>query len=264
MNELGLDISRHQGTVIDWDKVASSGVKFLYIKCSQGTDHKDPNFEANIVNAKKVGIKVGPYHFTTTGNALDQYNWFVYCMGGTEFDLVPALDCEYYSGYGDNLRPILQFRYNNPPLSIRISGAINTYSITTQEIVDSIGRRLTNWITTKPKLKDFIFPTIYTNVSSGNRIFTKTIMNRYPLWVAHWHGPSVRLTKPTLPRIWKDKDWYIWQDEVVDGDKYGFPSKVDHDIWGKLFEFPGEEKDYFNVIGKTSNNLNVAGRIEIL
>jgi GH25 family lysozyme M1 (1,4-beta-N-acetylmuramidase) len=77
---------------------------------------------------------------------------------------------------------------------------------------------------------------IYTNVGSGNRIFTKKIFGeRYRLWVAHW-GVEV----PSLPAMWKGKDWMMHQKRVVDGTSYGIAGKVDYNEWGTLLPFPGD------------------------
>ena len=42
----GIDVSKYQGT-IDWNAVAKSGVKFAWIKATEGGDHADAKFQAN-------------------------------------------------------------------------------------------------------------------------------------------------------------------------------------------------------------------------
>ena len=58
----GIDVSKYQGD-IDWDAVAASGVKFVWIKATEGGDHADEKFQANWDGAKRVGIAHGAYHF---------------------------------------------------------------------------------------------------------------------------------------------------------------------------------------------------------
>src|SRR3954463_8047491 len=58
----GIDVSRHQGE-IDWNAVASSGVKFAWIKATEGGDHADVMFQANWQGAKAAGVARGAYHF---------------------------------------------------------------------------------------------------------------------------------------------------------------------------------------------------------
>jgi len=74
---IGCDISHHQGEAIDWNKMAAAGVKFIYIKCSQGIDIKDHDFEANMKGARSVGILPGPYHFVTADSPYKQYEWYL-------------------------------------------------------------------------------------------------------------------------------------------------------------------------------------------
>src|SRR5664279_6433410 len=58
----GIDVSKFQGD-INWNSVADSGVKFAYIKASEGGDHLDERFQANWDGAKAAGIQRGAYHF---------------------------------------------------------------------------------------------------------------------------------------------------------------------------------------------------------
>lgn len=212
MNELGLDISRHQGDKIDWQAMKAAGVLFVYIKATQGIAHKDPRFTANMAGAKSVGLLRGPYHFVENTDASKQFSLFTKVIESYDFELPPAMDCERYAG-----------------------------GIPTEAVVDSIGRMLSVWMKTIPAMAGYPYPAIYTNPASGNAIFKTAKMNRYPLWIAHWHGPTVPLTKPTLPKVWTGKPWYVWQDEVVSGAQYGIPdADVDHDLWGPLMPFPGE------------------------
>lgn len=58
----GIDISAHNGN-IDFEKVAESGIKFVFIKATEGSSFKDKLFVTNYNNARKAGLKVGAYHF---------------------------------------------------------------------------------------------------------------------------------------------------------------------------------------------------------
>ncbi len=67
---IGIDISRHQGTV-DWRKVAASGmVEFAFIRvggrgADSGALYDDTEFQKNIEGAQAAGIKVGVYFYST-------------------------------------------------------------------------------------------------------------------------------------------------------------------------------------------------------
>ena len=58
----GIDVSKFQGD-IDWNAVASSGVKFAWIKATEGGDRADARFQANWTGAKRAGVPHGAYHF---------------------------------------------------------------------------------------------------------------------------------------------------------------------------------------------------------
>ena len=58
----GIDVSKFQGD-IDWNAVANSGVKFAWIKATEGGDHADERFQANWEGAKAAGVPRGAYHF---------------------------------------------------------------------------------------------------------------------------------------------------------------------------------------------------------
>ena len=64
----GIDVSTYQGE-IEWDKVAASGVKFVFIRLGyrgyeSGLLVRDDRFEANIQGALQNGIAVGVYFVT--------------------------------------------------------------------------------------------------------------------------------------------------------------------------------------------------------
>ncbi len=61
---LGVDCYSGYG-LIDWTRVASCGVRFAFIKCSEGNEpaRDDHRFALNVASAKAAGIYVGAYHF---------------------------------------------------------------------------------------------------------------------------------------------------------------------------------------------------------
>lgn len=58
----GIDISRHNG-MMNFDAIVSDGVKFVFIKATEGVSHRDENFELNHSKAVRAGLAVGAYHF---------------------------------------------------------------------------------------------------------------------------------------------------------------------------------------------------------
>ncbi|NMF01449.1 glycoside hydrolase family 25 protein [Aneurinibacillus aneurinilyticus] len=66
----GIDISHWDG-VVDWKKVAADGVKFVFLKASEGTSFVDKTFKTNASNALANGIRVGAYHYAKFGNVTE-------------------------------------------------------------------------------------------------------------------------------------------------------------------------------------------------
>lgn len=58
----GIDVSHHNEW-IDWPRVRQAGVRFAFIKASEGNAYIDPLFEQNLQGALSAGILPGSYHF---------------------------------------------------------------------------------------------------------------------------------------------------------------------------------------------------------
>ncbi len=58
----GIDVSHHQGE-IDWQALRASGIRFAYIKATEGASFRDPRFAENWRRSREAGILRGAYHF---------------------------------------------------------------------------------------------------------------------------------------------------------------------------------------------------------
>jgi GH25 family lysozyme M1 (1,4-beta-N-acetylmuramidase) len=98
-NVKGIDVSHHNGS-IDWPSVAADGVKFVYIKATEGITWADPMLDANYKGAKSVGLKVGFYHFAhpSKTNAAAEAQHFIAAVKPYKVDLPHVLDIEVASG----------------------------------------------------------------------------------------------------------------------------------------------------------------------
>lgn len=93
----GIDVSYFQGDV-DWKKVRKAGVRFAYIKATEGGDRVDPNFAENWRGARKAGLARGAYHVMYWCRpAREQASWFVTHVPGDGDTLPPVLDLEWNS-----------------------------------------------------------------------------------------------------------------------------------------------------------------------
>ena len=57
----GVDVSEIQGAIA-WPTVAAAGVRFAYIKATEGADIRDPRFTENWTGTAKAGVTHGAYH----------------------------------------------------------------------------------------------------------------------------------------------------------------------------------------------------------
>lgn len=94
----GIDVSYWQGDV-DWQEVDDAGVRFAYIKATEGGDRLDPKFHDNWNGARKAGIARGAYHVMYwCGPAREQASWFTMNVPNDGDTLPPVLDVE-WNGY---------------------------------------------------------------------------------------------------------------------------------------------------------------------
>ncbi|MFJ3534127.1 lysozyme [Streptomyces sp. NPDC090109] len=99
----GVDVSSHQGNVA-WSTLWNSGVRWAYVKATEGTYYKNTYFTQQYNGSYDVGMIRGAYHFATpdtTGGAA-QADYFVDNGGGWSKDgrtLPGVLDIE-WNPYG--------------------------------------------------------------------------------------------------------------------------------------------------------------------
>lgn len=99
----GVDVSGHQGSV-DWPALWNTGVKWAYVKATEGNYYKNPSFTQQYNGSYNVGMIRGAYHFATPNDSsgANQANYFVDGGGGWSRDgktLPGVLDIE-WNPYG--------------------------------------------------------------------------------------------------------------------------------------------------------------------
>ncbi|MCW2306634.1 glycoside hydrolase family 25 protein [Rhodobium gokarnense] len=91
----GIDISKYQGD-IDWRTVRKAGIRFAFIKATEGGDVVDDRFDENWRAAKAAGVARGAYHFYYfCRTAEDQVKWFIRNVPKDPDALPPVLDMEW-------------------------------------------------------------------------------------------------------------------------------------------------------------------------
>ncbi|MDX2089895.1 MAG: GH25 family lysozyme [Kofleriaceae bacterium] len=91
----GIDVSYYQGN-IDWTKVAADGVKYAFIRVSDGLNYPDSKFATYWPQAKANGILRGAYQFFRPAqDPIEQANLLLQRIGTQEpGDLPPVIDVE--------------------------------------------------------------------------------------------------------------------------------------------------------------------------
>lgn len=193
-NRYGIDISRWNGDIaVDLSK--STDIKFVIAKATEGTSEVDPKFVENWHTLERLKLQRGAYHFYTQNldpDAQANHYWSV-VKSLTSSDIAPIVDIETTSL--NSLQPTSNITFQVDLLTLL------------KELEKLSGRK----------------PIIYTSVDFANQFITHSRFAEYPLWLADYNGKS----SPTLPDIWKDEGYFIWQKS----DTYSLKSKpTDFDI----------------------------------
>jgi lysozyme len=205
----GIDVSKFQGD-IDWSKVAGSGVKFAWIKASEGGDRADARFQANWTGAKEAGIPRGAYHFV------------YWCRPPMEemanFEQNAPVEA-------DALPPVLDVEATPTSKTCKIrlteEGAIADMKVMLEEMERHYGKR----------------PIIYTTLDFYEAILSDGAFTDYPIWVRSTkYHPSVK---------YGSRNWRFWQYRS-DGWIPGIRGRVDQDAfygtraqWDAFLKNPG-------------------------
>jgi GH25 family lysozyme M1 (1,4-beta-N-acetylmuramidase) len=102
----GIDVSYFQGT-INWNAVKNDGVKYAFIRVSDGTGFIDPKFSQNWNGAKNAGVLRGAYQFfRSDDDPIAQANILINKVGGRlgPNDLPPVVDVESTDGVSASTR----------------------------------------------------------------------------------------------------------------------------------------------------------------
>lgn len=91
----GIDVARFQKSV-DWNAARAAGVRFAFIKATEGGDRFDPMFREHWRGAQRAGMAHGAYHFYYfCTDAATQARWFIRNVPQHKGMLPPVLDLEW-------------------------------------------------------------------------------------------------------------------------------------------------------------------------
>lgn len=192
----GIDVSHFQGA-IQWEEVAKAGIKFAFIKATDGIKATDPMFSTNWQRAKRVGLRRGAYHFFRAQQDSErQAQNFLAMLKDDAGELPPVLDFELLCDASPEQGMCAAKRW--------------------MEIVEQeIG----------------VKPILYTGPGFWiSQLGNTPVMTQHLLWIAHYTAAMA----PQLPAAWSR--WTFWQHSEK-GTVSGIKGPVDLDRFnGTLME----------------------------
>ncbi|MDP3506389.1 MAG: glycoside hydrolase family 25 protein [Candidatus Melainabacteria bacterium] len=172
---LGVDVSTYQGR-IDWRKAKQAGIKFAFIKATEGSTIIDNRLVENRRNARANGIPCGYYHFFRPRSSVKgQINNFVKAIG------------QLYPG---DLPPVIDIEVPDQWQEFTVAQRI----VLIKTFIDGVKSALG------------VDPIIYCSAYFPDDVLGNAkVLANYPLWVAHYtSAPS-----PRVPAPWQF--WTFWQ-----------------------------------------------------
>ncbi|HTJ01759.1 MAG TPA: GH25 family lysozyme [Methylovirgula sp.] len=170
----GVDVSKYQGD-IDWNTVEQSGIKFAWIKATEGGDFYDEKFSRNWELSKQAGIVRGAYHFMYWCRpAEEQAQWFIEHVPKDPSALPPVLDVE-WNGSSKTC-----------PRRVARSVALAEMKVVLAAMEQAYGKK----------------PVIYTSIDFYHDVIEGSL-TEYPLWMRSVKcNPALKYGK---------RRWHFWQ-----------------------------------------------------
>lgn len=178
-----IDVSEHQGT-FDFAAAKKAGVEGVILRATYGHNSIDKRFAANVIAARKAGLRIGFYHFAypNLNHAADEAQHFLDVIG----PVIDRLD-------------FVALDFETAPMS-------EGWALTWLQAVEAgINRR----------------PLFYSYESAINAAHYSTKMARYPLWLADYTGTQPAPPAPwSKIAIWQRADhdgvpgWHVDWDRV--------------------------------------------------
>jgi lysozyme len=171
----GIDVSHWQGE-IDWAAVASAGIRFVFMKATEGATYTDPSYERNRAEARRLGIASGAYHyFRATSEVHAQVENFLRVTGEPRIGDLPAvLDAEDPGQWKGKSR-------------------------------EELTALVVQWLDLVEEANG-LRPLIYLSPNFAETMLDSASakLAKSALWIAHWTD-----TQPRVPKPWTG--WTFWQ-----------------------------------------------------
>lgn len=195
----GIDVSGWNPG-IDWEAAAADGVRFVFIKATEGSYYQSDEYADQWAGAAAAGLYRGAYHFgnPSYSGAEEQAAWFVEHGGA-------------WSDDGVTLPGVLDFEWN--PYD-----GDDCYDMTPTE--------LAHWIrdfNREYEARTGRTALLYTSANYWRACVDLDTFGEVPLWVSDWDE-----TEPALPTGWSE--WVVWQ-VSAEAEVAGVGSQVDLNLF---------------------------------
>jgi lysozyme len=189
----GIDVARYQGD-IDWGAVRRAGIRFAYIKTTEGGDHVDPSFYRNWEGAAAAGVARGAYHFIYwCRTAAEQALWFTMAVPRDASALPPVLDLE-WNGHSPSC-----------PKKVPRETALEKIRVLLDAMERHTGKK----------------PIIYTDITFHRDVLEGELKD-YAFWL--------RSVAAEPHERFKDRPWLMWQ-YTATGRVAGIKGHVDRNVF---------------------------------
>ncbi|WP_337013269.1 glycoside hydrolase family 25 protein [Pantoea sp. AS142] len=184
MYKKGIDVSHWQGD-IDFEKVAATGIEYVFIKATEGATGQDAKYLDNRNGFMSAGVIIGAYHYFRALSSTPE---------AQRDNIVTTLTA---AGYDSSAEYFI--------VDAERSG---NEAATPDEMADKLYQlmQLLNDEAILGGRKPLIYCSnnFWNNYISGN----KYAFSEYPLWIANWN-----VDEPAIPATWTDagKSWSVWQ-----------------------------------------------------
>lgn len=167
----GVDVSSYQGE-IEWEQFQEQGLKFAFIKATEGSTFVDKYFEKNWEGAENTTLRIGAYHFFSyDSEGKTQAQNFIKTVPIDKQALPPVIDVEFY---GD--------KEKNPPNRSQVKKELHTM---VKMLEEHYGKRVILYTTQK-----------------AYDLYIKNSFDQCDIWIRDV------FTKPSLS---DKRTWTFWQ-----------------------------------------------------
>ncbi|MCU0439066.1 MAG: hypothetical protein MUC49_14305 [Raineya sp.] len=194
----GIDLAKWNGNIFKEAELLDN-ISFMICKATEGMT-KDSLFEKNWIFIKQRKMIRGVYHVYQINGSPDKQAYYFW-------SIVKKLDSL-------DMALIINIEEHKPNSHQGCVEQLQMDFVNFLEIIQNKSKKT---------------PIIYTNYSFAESYLTNPYFEKYPLWLIEYQG----ITKPFLPRTWKEKGCKVWQKSA----KYNILSdELDFDVFYGILE----------------------------